>query len=200
MARTTATATTPKEAGTPKEASGRFVLRISPSLHEALRQAAATAGISLNDYCLHKLAVPLGSFAGLEEAAALVEHSAAAVAGRLRGLVAFGSWARGEAGQGSDLDLLVVVPDDLALRRHLYRQWGDAELTVGGLRVEPHFVHLPAPGVVVTGVWAEAALDGIVLFEQGLTVSRRLGEVRRDVADGRIVRRVVHGQPYWAAA
>lgn len=197
MARTAAT--TPKEATRPKEASGRFVLRISPGLHAALRQAAAAAGISLNDYCLHKLAAPLGSLAGLEDAAALVEHAAAAVAGRLQGLVAFGSWARGEAVAGSDLDLLVVVPDEVALRRRLYRQWGEAEVAVGGLRVEPHFVHLPAPGVVVTGVWAEAALDGIVLFEQGLAVSRRLGRVRRDVAEGRIVRRVVHGQPYWAA-
>jgi hypothetical protein len=190
----------PMPADTPKEASGRFVLRLSPGLHAALRAAAAAAGTSLNDYCIQKLAAPLGSLAGLENAAALVEHAAAALAGRLQGLVAFGSWARGEAGPGSDLDLLIVVPEDVSLSRRLYRQWGDAEIVVDGLRVEPHFVHLPATGVVVTGVWAEAALDGIVLFEQGLTVSRRLGQVRRDVAEGRIVRRVVHGQAYWAAA
>jgi hypothetical protein len=51
----------------------------------------------------------------------------------------------------------------------------------------------------VTGLWAEAALDGVVLFERGLVVSKRLAAVRRDIVAGRLVRRLAHGQPYWAA-
>jgi len=49
----------------------------------------------------------------------------------------------------------------------------------------------------VAGIWAEVALDGLVLFEQGLRLSTRLVQVRREIAAGRIVRRVAHGQPYW---
>ena len=39
-------------------ASGRFVLRIEPGLHEALRNAARASGLSLNDYCARRLAAP----------------------------------------------------------------------------------------------------------------------------------------------
>ena len=39
-------------------ASGRFVLRIDPSLHWSLRQVAQDAGVSLNEFCARKLAHP----------------------------------------------------------------------------------------------------------------------------------------------
>ncbi len=38
--------------------SGRFVLRIEPEQHLALRKAAEEAGMSLNAYCALKLAAP----------------------------------------------------------------------------------------------------------------------------------------------
>jgi hypothetical protein len=66
-----------------------------------------------------------------------------------------------------------------------------------GHAVEPHFVTLADPGRVVAGVWAEAALDGIVLLDPDLRLSRRLIRVRHDIMTGRIVRRTAHGQPYW---
>jgi len=40
---------------------GRFLLRISPGLHAALREAATAQGLSLNDYCARKLAAPASS-------------------------------------------------------------------------------------------------------------------------------------------
>ena len=69
-----------------------------------------------------------------------------------------------------------------------------------GRPVEAHFAHLPPVGQIVAGLWAEVALDGIVLFERGLGVSARLGAIRRDIAAGRIVRREAHGQAYWTTA
>jgi hypothetical protein len=59
-------------------------------------------------------------------------------------------------------------------------------------------VHLRGAEERTTGLWAEAAIDGIVLFERGTQVSARLAQARRDIVAGRLVRRVVHGQPYWA--
>jgi predicted nucleotidyltransferase len=181
-----------------ESASGRFLLRIPPGLHAALRRAAAEAGLSLNDYCARKLAAPIGDLSSLEGGIRTVERAAALLGEALVGIAAFGSWARSETAAGSDVDLLVVVERSVALTRELYRAWDEEPLTWEGHRVEPHFVHLPEEGRTAAGLWAEVALDGIVLFERGLAVSKRLGAVRRDIVAGKIVRKVSHGQPYWA--
>jgi len=178
--------------------SGRFVLRISPGLHAALRAAAGDEDLSLNDYCARKLAAPVGRLASFGGAMAAVERAAGLFAGDLIGVVAFGSWARDELADGSDIDLLVVLEEGTALTRELYRRWDEEPIEWGGRPVEPHFVRLPADDEPPGGIWPEVALDGIVLFERGLRLSAHLARVRRQIASGRLVRRFVHGQPYWA--
>jgi len=179
-------------------ASGRFLLRISPGLHAALRGAALDAGVSLNDYCARKLAAPAGDLFALEGATRAVERAAKLFGDRLLGVAAFGSWARREAADSSDVDLLVIVDAAVELTRELYRRWDEEPVEWQGRSVEAHFAHLPPEGRVAAGLWAEVALDGIVLFERGLAVSGRLVAVRRDIVAGKIVRKVAHGQPYWA--
>jgi predicted nucleotidyltransferase len=179
-------------------ASGRFLLRLSPGLHAALRRAAFEANVSLNDYCARKLAAPAGDLSAIEGAAHAVDRAAALFGERLVGVAAFGSWARRQTADGSDLDLLVVVDPAVDLTRDLYRKWDEEAVDWEGRTVEPHFAHLPDEDRVVGGLWAEVALDGIVLFERALAVSKRLVSVRRDIVAGKIVRRVAHGQPYWA--
>jgi hypothetical protein len=151
--------------------------------------------MSLNDYCAGKLALPGGPTAG--GARAVLERAAAVFADALLGLVAFGSWARDELADTSDVDLLVVLEPAVAITRELYHAWDAEPVRWDGRPVEPHFVHLPDPAGRLSGVWAEAALEGIVLFERGLVVSRRLVEVRRRIAAGQVVRRRAHGHPYW---
>jgi len=120
-------------------------------------------------------------------------------------VVVYGSWARDEAGTGSDVDVLVVVDPCRAVTRELYRRWDEEPVfwsePEGGAgrarRLEPHFVHLPSAEEVPSGTWAEVALDGIVLFDPELTVSRRLVQIRTHVVEGAVERREVHGQPYW---
>lgn len=175
--------------------SGRFVLRISPGLHAALREAAREAGVSLNDYCARKLAGPSGSVSG--SAADVVERASALFGAGLVGVVAFGSWARGEAADGSDVDILVVVEPGVPIVRSLYRAWDEQPLAWEGRPVEVHFVHVPGADEPPSGLWAEAALEGVVLFERGLALSRWLAEVRRRIVSGKLSRRRVHGQPYW---
>ena len=176
--------------------SGRFLLRIEPGLHATLRQAARALDLSLNDYCSRKLAAPLGSVT-LPGAAAVVERAAAVAGGSLLGVVGFGSWAREQLHDHSDVDVLVVVEPTERLSRTLYRRWDARPVVWDDRAVEPHFVHLPSVGDNATGLWAEVALDGVVLFERHLEVSRLLAHVRRDIVSGRLVRRIVHGQPYW---
>jgi predicted nucleotidyltransferase len=180
--------------------SGRFVLRIDPGLHAALREAARASGVSLNEYCARKLATPFGRLEGWEMADQAVRRAGQVVGENLISVVAFGSWARAELHAESDVDILVVVDEKLKLGRNLYLAWDEAPITWRGRRVEPHFVHLPEPKRVLLGLWAEVAVDGIVLFTRDLRLPSLLVRLRHDIAAGRIVRRVVHGQPYWTEA
>lgn len=186
--------------------SGRFVLRIDPRLHATLREAAARSGLSLNEYCARKLAG--GGLGGSGPAWKAVERASAVLGEDLQGVAVYGSWARGEAGDLSDIDVLLVVVGSRPITRDLYRHWDEEPLVWPDpgpdpqrrRRVEPHFVHLPPAGAVPSGTWAEVALDGIVVFDPDLVVSRRLVEFRASILGGDLERHEVHGQPYWVEA
>lgn len=180
-----------------RAATGRFVLRISTELHEALRRAARDLGLSLNEYCARRLAVPLGGVVAHGDAAPTVARAMSLFGDELLGLMAIGSWVRGDATERSDVDMLIVVDAGVEVTRDLYRRWDEAPLRWGGRPVDAHFVRLPSPESAVTGLWAEAAIDGAVIFERGTRVSEHLIRVRRAIAEGRLVRRTAHGQPYW---
>ena len=181
----------------PSPPSGRFVLRLDPGLHGALRRAARARGVSLNAYCAARLAAPAGEPIAFEGAQVVVRRAAALLGESLIGVVAFGSWARGEMADASDVDVLVVVDADVAITRDLYRRWDEEQVRWKDRLVDPHFVRLAAPHDGASGLWAEVAIDGIVLFERDLRLSSALAAVRRSLVDGRLRRRVVHGQGYW---
>lgn len=176
--------------------SGRFNLRIRPELHASLRAAARAAGTSLNDFCARKLASPGGP---MDQAVGAVVDRAGSILGEsLTGVVAFGSWARGDEAASSDLDVLVVVGEGVPIARGLYRRWDDGPaLHWDGHEVTPHFVSRPSRSEEVSGLWAEVALDGLVLFERELAVSRYLADVRRRILRGELSFRVADGQSYW---
>jgi uncharacterized protein (DUF1778 family) len=176
--------------------SGRFNLRIDPELHASLREAAASAGTSLNEYCARKLASP-GTLPD-SAMAAVVRRAAKVLADSLMGVVAFGSWARGEETGSSDLDVLVVADGGVPVSRALYRRWDSGpELNWGGHEVTPHFARLPTKASAASGLWAEVARDGLVLFEREFMVSRYLAGVRRRILRGKLSARVADGQRYW---
>lgn len=175
------------------------MLRIDPGVHAALRAAASAMGQSLNEYCGRKLAAPVGELSAFEDAAAAVKSAAVVAGDALVGVVAFGSWARSELHDASDIDLLVVVDRTLELSRTLYRRWDEDPILWNGRPVEPHFVTMPERSAPVVGLWAEAAVDGIILFARDLELQAQLAAIRRDLIAGRVVRKRVHGQPYWVA-
>ena len=178
--------------------SGRFLLRMPPSLHAALEGAARTAGLSLNEYCVRRLATT-GLSTGDADAVALVSRASEVAGNALAGVLLHGSWVRGDATTTSDVDAIVVVDPRVRLNRALYRVWDQQPVTWKGRPVDAHFVH-PPDDETTSGLWAEAAIDGLVLFDRDGQLAGALARVRRAIADGRIVRRVVHGQPYWAEA
>jgi predicted nucleotidyltransferase len=180
-------------------ASGRFVIRMEPALHAALRAGARATGVSLNEYCVRRLALPGPNLPG--EAAAVLARAATVAGASLAGVLVFGSWARGEATEASDVDVLVVLDPARPITRALYDAWDAAPpLSWDGHLVEPHFVRLPDPHGRISGLWAEVALDGQVLFEREHDLSRRLMALRTRIAEGALVRRLSNGQPYWVAA
>ncbi len=166
---------------------------MSPALHETLRSAARSAELSLNEYCVRRLFT--GSIVH-DDAAALVSRAAAVVGGGLTALLLHGSWVRGEAASGSDVDALIVVDRDLPLGRSLYRQWDREPVTWSGRPVDPHFVRLPSE-TTISGLWAEVATHGLTVFDRNGDLGAYLARVRSAVADGRLRRRTAHGQPYW---
>ena len=176
--------------------SGRFIVRVDPELHALLRDAARTAGTSLNRYCARKLAAPASTLDG--DAVAIVQRGRTILGDSLLGVVAFGSWTRGDESPSSDLDILLVADDGVAITRELYRRWeAEPPLSWQGHPVSPHFVHMRPGYDPVSGFWAEVALDGIVVFDPEWVVSRYLVTLRRRISDGEIKRRVVGGHAYW---
>jgi predicted nucleotidyltransferase len=180
--------------------TARFLLRLPPPLHRTLTVRAAAHELSLNEYCVRKLAGPESPI--IRDSAALeVAARARVVAGvRLIGLIVHGSWARAETRAASDVDVLIVVEAELALTRALYREWDEVLLSWEGRAVDAHFLHLPANPDRAGGVWCEAAIDGIVLSDHDGRIEETLRRIRRAVADGRLVRKHAHGQPYWMVA
>ena len=178
-------------------ASGRFLLRLPAQLHADLKAQAALEDLSLNELCVRRLAMPPVAVEGDSDAAELVRRALAIFGAQLVGVLLYGSWMRGEATDRSDVDALVVLEEGVDLTRALYRSWDAQALAWAGRVLDVHFTHLRGDTPVTGGVWAEAAIDGRVLFEREGRVSAQLTRVRRDIVDGRLVRRMVHGQGYW---
>lgn len=178
----------------------RVLLRLPADLHLTLVKAAADLDLSFNEFCVRRLQAPSDAH-GLSVVRSLVVSRARATFGdRLLGVLVLGSWARGEAAATSDIDVLVVIDPGTTLTRDLYRAWDLDPLTFEGRAIDAHFAHPSAAGTAPTAVWCEAAVDGVVWYDPTGAIAIRLGEVRRAIAEGRVVRAFAHGQPYWKGA
>ena len=83
------------------------------------------------------------------------DAAACVVGNELQGVVLFGSAARGDAVESSDIDLLIVTSPSIELNRGLYRRWDELRTDD---TVRPHFVHLPDPPDSAGSIWFEVAL------------------------------------------
>lgn len=175
--------------------SGKFVLRLDPILHELLQQWAHQQSLSLNQICVERLSGSVGrNNPEFQSALLRALYEAWKIHGeKLEGLVLFGSWARGEQREGSDIDLLVVLQEGVSIKRDLYRKWDVVEAT----GVEPSIVALPAVKSPPSSLWAEVSIDGILLFEKTQKVRDYLVKVRQAIANGTLRRARTHGQNYW---
>ena len=150
--------------------------------------------MSMNEYCVARLS----GEAGIDDSgiAAIAARARTEVGDALIGILMFGSIARGAATTHSDVDLLLVIDRSLAITRELYRRWDVVTLRLHDRLVDAHFAHLPDRRVA-GGVWAEAAVDGVLLLDPTHRIHTALAAIRRDMADGLLQRHTVHGQAYW---
>ena len=182
----------------PEARSGRFVLRLHPSTHALLGSAAREEGVSLNEYCARRLTAVRHDGFTEDAAAGLVSRAAAVLGDALIGIVLCGSRVRGDAAADSDLDAIVAAERETEITRGLYARWDAHAGFERAPRADPHFAHLPVEGAP-SNLWGEAAMEGVVVFDRGGRLAKALVGVRRAAAEGRLRRRVLHGQPYWAA-
>ena len=176
----------------------QILLRTDKELHQNLLREAQLHHLSLNELCTQRLSVP-SSLEGKDSALLRQVISAATrlYGDRLKGVLFYGSRARGTAHTGSDWDFLCVMDRSASLNRELYRIWDEGYPGFSNPDIEVHFAQLPEKTSVATGFWGELALDAFVIFERDFAVSLHLNRVRREIADGKIVRRMTHGQAYW---
>ena len=194
-----------------KSSRATLILRIPSLLHQRLKEEARHADTSLNKHCITLLdrrtgkAASEGVSTSLSFATAhsdrmvsLQDLSAGVIEAwkkEIEKLVLFGSFARGRQTANSDIDLLVVLDGNVTLDRDIYARWQFHRFNAR--EVAPLFVHIPGTGERIGGLWFEVALDGIVLYDRDLHLSRFLSRVRELVAEGRVKRMVTHGHPYW---
>jgi predicted nucleotidyltransferase len=194
-----------------KSKRAALILRVPPSLHQQLKQEARSADMSLNKHCLGilggkartsparrstlNLRHPPSASSPTNALKDLAARVLETVGDDVEALVLFGSFARGQELEGSDIDLLVVLNDHVALDRDVYSRWQFGKFF--GREVSPLFVQIPAEGERIGGLWFEVALEGVVLFDRDLRLSRFLSRVRNYIAVGRIRRMITHGHPYW---
>lgn len=114
------------------------------------------------------------------------------------GIVLFGSGARNELKDHSDLDLLLVLPQGALPHRELYRRWDQREAlqSFQNREVSPQWVTYPK-AEDAGGIWYEAALEGIVLFDAHSCLQELFEKLRRKVERGEMIAEIAYGQRYW---
>ena len=114
----------------------------------------------------------------------------------LFGIVLFGSAARGDDNESSDIDLLLIV--NLPINRKLYSKWDQELNSIVSEKFSPHFVNIPQNPLQSGSIWLEAAMDGVICYDPNGLVSSFLKELRGLIAEGIFERKLSHGHPYWA--
>lgn len=171
--------------------SGKFVLRVDPKLHKALRDEALQKGESLNSLCIQKiLGLNDSTNSAWSELVLNIRAEFSPV-----GIALFGSVARGEQTANSDIDLLIVLPEQQPITRDVYKKWD--RLKFINSKLSPQFVHLPKADAPVGSIWLENAMEAEILYDHAGIVKKTFLEIRRKVSLGLYVRKQSYGQSYW---
>jgi len=168
--------------------SGKFVLRLDQRLHQRLKEEAKSQGSSLNTLCLKKLSQSASS-PHAEVLSSIVDTY------QPLGVVLFGSAARGESRESSDIDLLIILDASTPINRDLYQKWEKA--LPKATKYSPQFVHISPQNDSIGGIWLESSLEGEILYDRDKIVKNEMIRIRSVIADGKYLRKASHGHAYW---
>lgn len=139
---------------------------------------------------------------GPEFARRFVEAMDGRLGERLRAAVLFGSWARGEAGPRSDIDLLVILRDAPPLLDRCFLAAEVARAVHAGLAAVLSPVLLDEREAQATRpLYLDAVVDGVVLLDRDRTwasIRERLLLRMRELGSKRLVDD--QGNRYWLLA
>lgn len=180
------------------------LLRLPASLHRALVKEAEAAGLSFNQFCTKLLTSAVLSRRNQGEPLWLKPVLDLYRDEGLLGVVLFGSAARGQAREDSDIDLLLVFPSGMMIQRALYRRFEAMSLESAQLRkISIHCLPLPS-GLTADGetfdfssLWLEVGMEGQILWSGTPLLARALDQIRKAIAGGMYRRKTIHGQGYW---
>jgi predicted nucleotidyltransferase len=110
------------------------------------------------------------------------------------GVIQFGSTVMGKSHDGSDIDLLIVMPSDVPLTKDQYEAWDKLKINS---KFSPHFAHLPKDQNKYSSLWLEVALFGIPVLDSLGVLKKEIYKVKDLISQGKYIRKLTHGQPYW---
>lgn len=177
-------------------ASGKFVLRIDPNLHEFFKKEAQKHQVSLNQLLVNKLT----STSNETNEKKIIKDITSLWNSELIGIVLFGSTVRGEQKASSDIDLLIVLEDTTKILRPLYKKWDQSFSSPEYNAYSPQFVHLPKKITSPSSIWLEVALEGEILYDTNDRIRQSIYRIKSKIASGKFIRKLSHGHPYWVKA
>lgn len=189
-----------------KPLSGKFVVRLPPQVHQQLKNESLKRGLSLNELCQERLSLPHQVRSQKQsplpdDVLTQILDTAKKLGLPILGVILFGSFARGEQDETSDIDLLVVLSPEKKIERALYQEWDVAFCNhrfCGPHEINVHFVYLPEDLKKCGSIWLECALEGILIFEaKEAKIRKKVLQIRSLIAQGRWRRKFAHGHPYW---
>ena len=172
--------------------SGKFVLRIDPKVHKALKEKARAKDLSLNQYIVQFL-----TREEIQKDQFFLNLIKQSFEGNIEAILLFGSTVRGDARTNSDIDLLLVLNDHLKVNRSLYKTWDENIAIELDKNYSPQFVSIPNLNTSVSGLWLEVALECEILYDKNGLIRKYLYQVKDKIAQGEYVRKLSHGHPYW---
>jgi predicted nucleotidyltransferase len=181
-------------------ASGKFIVRTSESWHRKLSAAAAKNHLSFNRFCqliMEKGFEAYHQNADQQRLQRVLEKVKKVFGSRLLGVVLFGSVAKGEENDQSDIDLLIVMNHKIKLERSLYRLWDDQIDDQKIPELSPHFVHVPQEGTRPGSLWLEVVMKNQILWQQGRSIDRVLEDVTGWISRDDVQLKSYQGQPSW---
>lgn len=175
-------------------------MRVPPQLHKRLSDMAKSQKLSLNQVCLYLI----NNGFNLPEKNALLKKLQTATkkinthfGNNLLGIVLFGSKARGDSSDSSDIDLLLILDKNIPITRSLYSWWDSSNLWQEDEQLSPHFVSLPEDLDKVSGLWLEVAVEGKILYQKNNIVDKLFLKLKELINNGSIRRYISNGHPYW---